>query len=60
MKHRVGLLSVSDGRDRVHEGLVPVIEKYNDALVAALEATGEVEVIRGSTPVNNPATARRE
>jgi L-fucose isomerase len=44
----------------VHEGLVPVIEKYNDLLVAALEATGEVEVVRGSTPINNPGAARRE
>jgi L-fucose isomerase len=60
VKHRIGLLSLSDGRERVHQGLVPVIEKYNDSLVAALEATGEVEVIRGSTPLNNPEVARRE
>lgn len=60
MKHRVGLLSLSDGRGRVHEGLTPVIEKYNDGLVAALEATGQVEVVRGSTPLNSPPVARRE
>jgi L-fucose isomerase len=60
VKHQIGLLSLSDGRDRVHAGLVPVIERYNDALVAALETTGEVEVIRGSTPINNPETARHE
>ena len=60
MKHRIGLLSISDSRGRVHEGLVSVIKKYNDLLAAALEATGEVEVIRGSTPINSPTTARRE
>jgi L-fucose isomerase len=60
MKHRIGLLSLSDGRERVHQGLIPVIEKYNDLLVAALEATGQVEVVRGSTPLNHPAVARRE
>jgi L-fucose isomerase len=60
MKQRVGLLSLSDGRGRVHTGLVPVIEGYNDKLVAALEAGGDVEVVRGETPLNHPETARRE
>ena len=60
MKHRVGLLSLSDGRERVHQGLVPVVEQYNHVLATALEATGEIEVVRGSTPINHPATARRE
>ena len=60
MKHRIGLLSLSDGRERVHEELVPVIEQYNDSLVAVLETTDEVEVIRGSTPLNNPEAARHE
>lgn len=60
MKHRIGLLSLSDGRERVHQGLVPVIEEYNASLVAALEASGEVEVIQGATPLNNPGAARRE
>ncbi len=60
MKTRIGLLSVSDGRQRVYEGLVPIINQYNDRLVAALEATGEVEIVRGSAPINNPEDARRE
>jgi L-fucose isomerase len=60
MKHRIGVLSLSDGRGRVHAGLAPVIEKYNDLLAAALEATGEVEVIRGSAPLNSPDVARAE
>jgi len=60
VKHRIGLLSLSDGRERVHKGLVPVIEQYNDSLVAVLETTDEVEVIRGSTPLNNPEAARHE
>jgi len=60
MKHRIGLLSVSDGRSRVHETLVPVIERYNGLLVAALEATGEVELIRSFAPISSPSEARRE
>jgi L-fucose isomerase len=60
VKHRIGLLSLSDGRGRVHDGLAPVIEGYNDKLVAALEATGEVEVVRAATPLNHPETVRRE
>ncbi len=60
MKHRVGVLSLSDGRGRVHESLLPVIERYNDELTMILEATGEVEVIRGSAPIACPEDARRE
>src|SRR3990172_5120030 len=60
MKYRVGLLSLSDGRGRVHEALTPVIERYNDGLVTVLETTGQVEVVRGSTPLNSPPVARQE
>jgi len=59
-KHRIGLLSVSDGRRRVYESLEPVIKEYNDTLTAALEATGEVEIVRGSAPIASPEDARRE
>ena len=60
MKHRVGILSLSDGRGRVHESLLPVIERYNDELTTILEDTGEVEVIRGSAPIACPEDTRRE
>jgi L-fucose isomerase len=60
MKHRIGLLSVSDARERVHNSLIPVIKKYNEQLISFLEASGEVEVILGSEPINNPAKARDE
>ena len=57
---RVGVLSFSDGRDRVHQGLIPDIMTNEEALVTALAATGEVEVVRGRTIVHNPKEAREE
>ena len=57
---RIGVLSFSDGRERIHQGLVPDIQANEDALVSALEATGEVEIIRGQAIVHNPEEARRE
>ncbi|MGQ9629458.1 MAG: L-fucose/L-arabinose isomerase family protein [bacterium] len=57
-KRKVGLLSFSDGRRRVHEGLVPVIESYADIIERTLVETGEVEVVRGGSPINSPRAAR--
>ena len=39
---RVGVLSVSDGRKRVHDGLMPYIAEQANRIKAALEATGEI------------------
>lgn len=60
MKHRIGLLSISDSRGRVHEGLLPVIEKYNHQLVKFLSTSGDVEVVCGTSPINHPKKARQE
>jgi len=60
VKNRVGLLTLSDARSKVHNSLLTVVEDYNDRLVSALEATGEVEVVPGSAPVNSPDAARQE
>jgi L-fucose/D-arabinose isomerase len=59
-KHRIGLLTVSDGRQRVYESLEPVIKEYNDSLARVLEETGEVEVVQGTAPIASPEAARRE
>jgi L-fucose isomerase len=37
-----------------------VIQESNDRLIKALEASGEVEVIQGSAPINSPEAARVE
>jgi L-fucose/D-arabinose isomerase len=60
MKYRLGLLSVSDGRPYVHREQRAAIEEYNRRLQAALEATGQVEVIPGEAPLTSPTEARRE
>lgn len=60
MKSRIGLLTLSDARSRVHHSLLALVEDYNNRLKSALEATGEVEVVLGSTPINSPETARQE
>jgi L-fucose isomerase len=57
---RVGVLSFSDGRERIHRGLTPDIQVNEDALVSALMRTGYVEVVRGQAIVHNPGEARRE
>lgn len=60
MKRLIGLLSISDGRERVHNNLVPVINKYNEQLINFLESSGEVELVLGSKPINSPSSAREE
>jgi L-fucose isomerase len=57
---RLGLISFSDGRLRVHEGLRPDIEAHAQKLKQILEATGEVEIVIAETIVHTPETARQE
>ncbi|MEU5266610.1 hypothetical protein [Amycolatopsis sp. NPDC021455] len=47
---RIGLISLSDGRDYVHSGLVEFVRGAEDRLAAALAEAGH-EVVRASTPV---------
>ena len=60
MKYRIGLLSISDSRGRVYEGLTPIIEKYNQQLVNFLNSCNDVEVVSGTAPINHPKAARQE
>jgi L-fucose isomerase len=60
LKSRIGLLTLSDARSRVHDSLLGLVEEYNNRLKFALEATGEVEVVAGSAPINSPDAARQE
>jgi len=57
---RVGVLSFSDGRKRVHDGLAPYIADQASRIKAALEATGEVEVTLAEEIVWHPALAREQ
>ncbi len=53
---RIGVLSLSDGRNYVHDGIVDFIRSTEDALVERLAAAGH-EVVRGSEPVSSNALA---
>lgn len=57
---RLGLLSFSDGRNRVHTQLAPDIQGHANRIRRALEGTGEVTVEPGSEIVNSAACARRQ
>lgn len=57
---RLGLLSFSDGRERVHEGLAPEIHKHEARIKEILEMTGEIEVVVAQDIAHSPETARQE
>ena len=59
-KPKVGVLTFSDGRKYIHESLLPLNRRYQDGLVKALEATGEVEVAAGQEIIWNSRIACRE
>ncbi|MCP2293862.1 L-fucose isomerase [Nocardia amikacinitolerans] len=53
---RIGVISVSDGRDYVHTGIADFIRTTEDRLVAALTAAGH-EVVRGTDIISDNALA---
>jgi len=57
---RLGLLSFSDGRNRVHTLLAPDIQAHANRIRRALEGTGEVTVELGSAMVDSAASARNQ
>lgn len=59
-KTKVGILTFSDGRKYIHDTLVETNQNYQNRLAAALEATGEVEVIPGQQIIWNSEGACTE
>ncbi|NPV52375.1 MAG: L-fucose/L-arabinose isomerase family protein [Firmicutes bacterium] len=59
-KMRIGILGFSDGEPAVHEQLKDIVQKQMDAIAAALEKTGKVEVVRGRGLVNSARMAKDE
>ncbi len=57
---RIGLLSFSDGRERVHRSLVPAIEESSRRLRKTLEESGEAEVVCGDEIIWRHAQAREQ
>lgn len=54
---RIGVISISDGRDYVHAGISEFVERNESRLVEGLRAAGH-EVVRGSAPVSTNTLAR--
>ena len=59
MKTRIAILSFSDGRPRVHAGLLPVIKKHEANIAAALEGLG-AQPVAGEDVIHTPRMAVRE
>ena len=55
-----GLLSFSDGRDRVHEMLIPDILEHEQAIIRLLESTEKIKLYVGQEIVHSAESARRE
>ena len=56
----IGVMGFSDGEPEVHEQLKGIVQKQLDAIVDALRATGEVEVIVADNLINSAQAARQE
>jgi L-fucose isomerase len=57
---KLGLLSFSDGRERVHKGLAPDIHNYESRIQGILEGTGEIEVFIAPEIVYSVELARSQ
>jgi len=59
-KLKVGVLTLSDGREYIHNDLLAVNHAYQERLVKALEATGELDVVSGCEIIWNQQIAQNE
>ena len=59
-KIKIGLLTMSDGREHLNRDYMPITMKYQNDIIAALEASGRYEVVAGSGPIHSNDMAKRE
>lgn len=59
-KYKVGLLTMSDGRPYLHELQYEMNMGYQKQIRERLEATGEIEVVEGTAPINSNSKAKEE
>ncbi len=59
-KIKVGILTLSDGREHIHQSTKDMTLGYQHTLQATLEATGLFEVIAGSAPICSNTSAKQE
>ncbi|MBD3326717.1 L-fucose isomerase, partial [candidate division KSB3 bacterium] len=57
---RIGMIGFSDGEPEVHEQLKDIVQAQFDAIADALNATGEVEIIKADQLVNSVESAKAE
>lgn len=60
MTIRLGLISFSDGRERVHRDILPDISQHENKIVSILNETAEIEVHVAQEVVHSHQTARQE
>jgi L-fucose isomerase len=59
-KIKVGLLTISDGRDYIHNNLLSLNQRYQDEIKKTLEETGEIEIVAGAEIIGSNVTAKNE
>ncbi|GAA0793624.1 L-fucose/L-arabinose isomerase family protein [Faecalicatena orotica] len=59
-KIKVGILTMSDGRDYLHQEYEQINMEYQEDIKEALEGTGLFEVVAGNQPINSNEAAKRE
>ena len=59
-KIKVGIMTMSDGRQHIHDDMLETNLKYQDSLAKALEATGEIEVVVAERVINSNTAAKEE
>ena len=59
-KFKVGLLTMSDGREYLHQLQYDMNLQYQHDICKRLEDTGLIEVIEGAAPVHSNYEARKE
>ena len=59
-KIKVGLLTMSDGREHLHQEYLPITSRYQDEIAKALEASGQYTVVVGGEPIHNNEMAKTQ
>ena len=59
-KIKVGIMTFSDGRKNVNDELLEINKKFQKAIVEALEATNDVEMIEADEIISKPSLAKKE
>ena len=57
-KPKIGVIGFSDGEPEVHEELKGIVQEQMDAIVKALRASGEVDVVEADYLVHSPEEAK--